>query len=106
MSAPVTPTPATPAKKFNVVAVHGRVEDVQRFEGVYRTRLICPAADEFTAPQKVIVRSKARLGSKDEMIEISCRLGGYQRKPYRVTDKDTGEQTNVTPVDMTLDHIE
>jgi len=107
MSAPATNiTPLSNKPKFCETSVHGRVEDVQRYEGIYRTRVICPAVDEFSSPQKLLIRSKTRLGSKDELITISCRLGGYQRKPYRVTDKDTGEQTNVTPVDMTLDQIE
>lgn len=91
---------------FGIVTVHGRVEEVQRYEGTYRTRLICPAPDSFSSPQKISVRSKTRLGSRDELVTATCRLGGYQRKPYRVTDKDTGESMNVVPVDMTLDFIE
>lgn len=102
-----TTTENTPAKPvFNIVTVHGRVEEVQRFEGVYRTRMICPSADNFTSPQKIIIRSKTRLGSRDEMVTATCRLGGYQRKPFRATDKETGESVSVTPVDMTLDLAE
>lgn len=97
-------TPAKPV--FNLVTVHGRVEEVQRFEGTYKTRLICPAADAFASPQKIAIRSKTRLGSRDEMVTATCRLGGYQRKPFRATDKETGEVVNVIPVDMTLDLVE
>lgn len=102
-----TSEPSTPQKQaFGIVIVHGRIEEVQRYEGTYRTRIICPAPDSFSSPQKISIRSKTRLGSRDELVTASCRLGGYQRKPYRVTDKETGEQVNVIPVDMTLDFLE
>jgi hypothetical protein len=36
----------------------------------------------------------------------TCLLGGFVRKPFMAVDKATGEQTKVTPVDMTLDAVE
>lgn len=88
------------------VTIAGRIEEVQRFEGIYATRIICPSADQYSAPQTVKVRSKARIGSRDEIITVTARLGGYKRKPFKATDKETGEQTNVIPVDMTLDLVD
>lgn len=108
MSAQVSPanTAGTAKPAFGLTTVLGRVEDVQRYEGTYRTRIITPAADEYSSPQRLLIRSKTLLGSKEETITVTCRVGGYQRKPYFVTDKETGEVTKVIPVDMTLDHVE
>lgn len=92
-----------PAARPMEVTILGRIEEVQRYDGTYNTRIICPAADEFGQPQNVKVRSKSRIGSKDEMVTVVARLGGYKRKPFKATDKDTGEITTVVPVDMTLD---
>ncbi|HLD45632.1 MAG TPA: single-stranded DNA-binding protein [bacterium] len=88
------------------VLISGRIEEVQRYEGTYQTRVICPAADQFSQPQNVKIRSKQRLGSKEEMISVTCRLGGYKRKVFRATDKETGESVSVVPVDMTLDLVD
>lgn len=88
------------------VTITGRIEEVQRYEGTYNTRIICPAADQFSQPQNVKVRSKTRIGSKEEMVTITARLGGYKRKPFKATDKETGEIAMVVPVDMTLDLVD
>lgn len=88
------------------LVVAGRIEEVQRYENIYNTRLICPAADEYSAPQHVKVRSKTRIGLRDEVVSVTCRLGGYRRKPFLTVDKETGERVSVIPVDLTLDAIE
>ena len=41
----------------------------------------------------------------DEVAQLAT-LGGYARKPFRGIDKETGETTMVTPIDMTLDAVE
>jgi hypothetical protein len=88
------------------VLVKGKVEASRRFDGKRYTRIITPAADAYSRPQVVEVRSVAKLGDLGDETEVTCRLGGYTRKPYRTTDKDTGETTMVTPVDLTLDAVE
>lgn len=85
------------------VTVTGRIEEVQRYEGVYSTRIVTPAQDQYSQPQHVKVRSKTRVGSRDEIVTLTCRLGGYKRKAFKATDKETGEVVSVVPVDMTLD---
>jgi hypothetical protein len=97
---------ARPSLRPMEVSVTGRIEEVQRYEGIHNTRIICPAADQFSQPQNVKVRSKTRIGSRDEMVTITARLGGYKRKSFKATDKETGEVVNVVPVDMTLDLVE
>lgn len=101
------PNIAPSAKVFPLqVLVKGKVEASRRFDGKRYTRIITPAADAYSRPQVVEVRSVAKLGDLGDETEVTCRLGGYTRKPYRTTDKDTGETTMVTPVDLTLDAVE
>lgn len=88
------------------VLVRGKVEASRRFDGKRYTRIITPAADAYSRPQVVEVRSVGKLGDLGDETEVTCRLGGYTRKPYRTTDKDTGETAMVTPVDLTLDAVE
>jgi hypothetical protein len=86
--------------------VLGKIEAVRRYDGKNYTRVICPAPDLYSKPSVLEIRSTARLGQRDDEINVVARLAGYVRKPYRVTDKDTGEQTTITPVDHTLDLVE
>lgn len=88
------------------VMVHGRVESVRLHEGTRYTRVMTPSADAYSRPQTVEIRSKQPLGPKGEEIKVVAALGGFTRKPFRATDKATGETMMVTPVDMTLDAIE
>jgi hypothetical protein len=92
-----------PGKRFMEVTVKGKIEAARRHEKKHYTRLITPAADAYTRPQVVEVRSNQRLGQQGDEITVDCKLGGYTRKAFRSTDKETGETQMVTPVDMTLD---
>lgn len=106
MNAAATPV-ATTAKMIPMqVLVLGRIEAVRRHDKTTYTRVITPAPDPYSRPQTVEFRSKNRLGSPGEEIDQLGILGGYARKPFPSTDKETGETTMVTPVDMTLDAIE
>ena len=91
---------------FNQMMLRGRIEDTRRHENTQYTRVLCPAADEYSNPQTMEIRSKARLGQKGETITQLCLVGGYKRKPFMATDKDTGEQTRVVPVEHTVDAVE
>jgi len=101
----VTPTTPTSLKPMQVF-IKGKIEAKRKHESTWYTRLITPAADEYSRPQVVEIRSKQKLGDAGEETTAVCKLGGYSRKPFRVTDRDTGESTTVTPVDMTLDAVE
>lgn len=100
--------PATAGRKLGLgeVFIKGRIEAMRRYEGNFYTRLAMPAPDEFSKPQMVQVRGKGKLGQQGEIIQVLCRVGGYMRKPYQVTDDDSGETTTITPVDITLDVVE
>jgi hypothetical protein len=88
------------------VLVKGRIEKSRLYEGKRYSQIITPAPDAYSRPQIVEVRSKSRLGDVGDEVTVACVLGGFSRKPYRVTDKQTGEMVTVTPVDHTLDAID
>lgn len=100
------PQTVAPAVQPLRVVIKGRIEAQRLHEGWRYTRIICPAADAYSRPETVEVRSKGRLGETGEEVTCSAKLGGYTRKPYRSTNRDTGEQTMVTPVDHTLNAVE
>jgi hypothetical protein len=85
------------------VVIFGRVQEVRRHKDQTYTRIVCPAEDAYSRPQVVEVRSKRAIGRRDDEIEVTCKLGGYTRAPFRMTDKETGETMSVIPVDLTLD---
>lgn len=107
MSETATAT-AKPARQmaFNQMLVRGRVEETRRHGNTSYTRVLCPAADEYSRPQTLEIRSKSRLGQKGDTITQLCVVGGYTRKAFRATDKETGETAMVTPVDHTVDAVE
>lgn len=88
------------------VLVAGRIENSRLHEGKRYTHVMTPAADAYSRPQLVEIRSKSKLGDKGEEVSIQCLLGGYQRKAYQAKDKSTGEITTVVPVEHTLDLFE
>lgn len=88
------------------VLVRGRIEAVRRFDKTRYTRIVTPAPDPYSRPQTIEVRSKQGLGQVGDEVTVTATLGGYARKPFRSTDKETGEVSMVTPVDLTLDAIE
>jgi hypothetical protein len=102
MNAAVSPAKIGPMQ----VLIKGRIDGVRRHEKTTYTRITTPAPDPYSRPQTVEVRSKQRLGQPGDEVAQLATLGGYARKPFRSTDKETGETTMVTPIDMTLDAIE
>lgn len=88
------------------VLVKGRIEKSRTHEGVRYTHVLTPAADAYSRPQLLEIRSKVKIGDTGEEISRFCTLGGYQRKAYQAKDKNTGEITTVVPVEHTLDLVE
>ena len=100
-------TPATTARTSAMqVLVRGRIDAVRRHDKIVYTRITSPAPDPYSRPQTVEVRSKQRFGQPGDEVAQLATLGGYARRPFRMTDKETGETTIVTPIDMTLDAVE
>lgn len=88
------------------VLIVGRIESMRRYEKNTFTRVLSPAPDPYSRPQTIDIRSKQRIGQPGEEISVVGKLGGYPRKPYRVTDKETGEIVTVQPVEHTVDLVE
>lgn len=88
------------------VLVRGRIEGSKTFDGKRYTKIMTPAADAYSRPQIVEIRSKQQLGSKGEEVSVPCLLGGFERKSYEAKDKSSGEVVRVVPVEHTLDLIE
>ena len=105
MNAVVTPSTASKAVPMQVL-VRGRIEAMRRFDKTRYTRVVTPAPDLYSRPQTVEIRSKQGIGQIGDEITVTAVLGGYARKPFRTTDKETGETTMVVPVDLTLDAVE
>lgn len=101
-------TPAAtvlPTRAMEVI-VKGKLVSSRRHENRYFTQIITPAVDEFSQPQHVEVRSKAKVGDRDEMVTVRARLGGYLGRPYQATDKSTGEMRTARNTVLTLDVVE
>ena len=106
MNAVATPA-ATTAKTIPMqVLVRGRIDAVRRHDKTTYTRIITPAPDPYSRPQTVEIRSKQRLGQPGDQVTQLGFLGGYARKPFRITDKETGETTTVILVEHIVDAIE
>lgn len=84
----------------------GKCLRVRRHEQFTYTTIICPAKDEYSRPQVVEVRSKARFADREEPVTCRALLGGYEGKAYAVVDKETGERRQLIPVNLHLDLVE
>jgi hypothetical protein len=110
MNAPATTSPtqgtASRAPAFMQVTVKGKIDARRRHDKTNYTRIVTPAPDPYSRPQTIEIRSKGALGQVGDEVIVQAQLGGYTRKPFRMTDKETGETMMVTPVDLTLDAVE
>lgn len=98
-------SPMAQSKTLHTV-VQGKVLRVRRYEQFTYTAVICPAPDVYTRPSVVEIRSKSRFADSEEEVKVNCVLGGYEGKPYRATDRETGESRQLIPVNLFLDLAE
>lgn len=96
---------AAAAKPMEVL-VKGRIEAVRRHDQSRYTRVATPSPDPYSRPQIIEVRSKSLIGQKGDEVAITGKLGGYVGKPFKFTDKETGEIGTGQSVTMTLDLVE
>lgn len=88
------------------VMVVGRIDSVELHGGFRYTKVTAPAVDAYSYPDVVEIRSKRPIGSKGEEVRVLGRLGGYKKKPFSVTDKETGEVRFVSRVEMYVTLVE
>lgn len=88
------------------VLVKGKLVESRRVNDLVYSTIVAPAVDEFSSPSTVEVRSKKRFGEREEIVTVRCRLGGFRGRPFKATDKETGEMRTARTVVLTLDAIE
>lgn len=83
---------AKPAANSNKAMIVGRIDSVRSYPTQngdrYETRVIQPAADEFSSPSSVAITSKKRIGGKGEDVKVVVDVAGFKDS---YTDKKTGE---------------
>lgn len=94
----------TPRVNHMIVNVHGRIENIRRYDGRVFTRIISPAADSYSAPAMVEIESKTTLGQLGDDWTGTCRVGGY-RNDYDTRD-DNGDKRPVKSARNTIVVIE
>jgi hypothetical protein len=90
-------------------AIKGMVANVrqQPISGTkyFLTLIRLPAADEYSHPATVEVRSEKLIGKKGEEIEGAVMVGGYPDSWERI-DRDTGEKEVIPTARIVLQWIE
>lgn len=94
-----------PAAGSLTVQIKGRVASVRRTSGqngpVFVHIVKLPAADAYSSPATVLVRSSQRHGDQGDPFDQLCQVGGYGRT-YQTTDDETGRKVSVPTADNTL----
>ncbi|OBU86841.1 hypothetical protein [Chromobacterium subtsugae] len=85
------PAPQKQALGPNQCVVLGRIKERRSHNGYIFTTIIQPAADEYSMPGIVEVRSKKSLGQVGDDVRHLCQCSGYTNKPFESRDKETGE---------------
>jgi hypothetical protein len=85
--------------------IKGRIDARRKFNNECYTRLVLPAPDEYTPPAVVEVVSKEKLGDVGDDWTGCVRIGG-RRNSFAVTDRETGERTNVQSANVYLRVVE
>jgi hypothetical protein len=87
------------------VVIVGRVVASRSFDGGRVTTIVTPAADSYSHPSTVDVRSKQQLGQKGEEVRVTCSLRGFQRR-FQYTDSKTGEVKRGDRCEHNLEAVE
>lgn len=96
---------ALPVRPMEVV-VKGKLVATRRHEQRVYSQIVTPASDEYSQPQTVEIRSRSKIGERDELVQVRCRLGGFLGRAFQATDKETGEIRTARNVVVTLDLVE
>lgn len=94
--------PGSKSSSVPSLAINGRIVRKRVHDKVHYVQLMLPAPDEFTSPAQIEVRSARSLGDVGDDVSIRLTVGGYKRRSYNYTDRETGESRMVHPVENTL----
>lgn len=93
---------------IGVALLAGRVGNARKINGTngsyWLTLVTMAAPDEFSSPSTVELRSKQKLGDRDDIWRGKVRISGFRRS-YKTTDQETGEQRAVQTADIRLEVI-
>lgn len=92
-----------PARRPLEVLIEGKIVSQRRHENRQYTVIRCAAADAYSHPSTVEVRSSGRLGDVDQVIEVECRVSGTLRSFNYIKD---GEQRKGSEAKVYFDVIE
>lgn len=84
--------------------VKGKVLRSRKYQQHFYTALVIPSADPYVRPATVEVRSVARLGAVDDLVDCVVTISGYNGKPYQVVED--GVSRTITPVHNVLEVVE
>jgi len=75
----------------NMAIIKGRIDTVRMHDGRHMHVVLLPAADEFSKPQAVEVRSNRRLGEPGSDLQCRGQLMGFTRTfPLKGPNGGTG----------------
>ena len=89
----ITPPAAKHSIGINQMMIQGRIERVSKYDGNVDHIVITPAADAYSKPSVLRIRSKALLGQRGEDVRVLCHFNGWPND-YDMRDDD-GEKRKV-----------
>lgn len=95
----------TATMKPGQVLIVGRCISAKRSGSLFAHLVVLPAPDPYSSPSTVEVLAKTRQADSEQDVRLLCRVGGYRRS-YKSTDRETGEQRQVTTADNKLFLVE
>lgn len=87
------------------VALFGRIERYVPVGDGLSVVLALPAPTNYDRPGFVQVKVPRRIGQKGDEVQITARVGGYNRKPYERRGEG-GVLETVQPCDNTLEWVD
>ena len=87
------------------VRLAGKIQSSRRHEKNHFTLIVAPAIDEWSHPQRYELRSENKLGEKEDVINVRCRLSGSVRT-FQYNDRESGEKKSGLETRVMLDVVE
>lgn len=110
MSTQGAPAASQPGLKMGEALIRGRASAKSRAITTqngrrYLTVVAMPAADEFSSPQVIEIRSEQPLADGNgDQVQVKVAIGGYRRS-YEATDPHTGDKYKVQTAQVVLDAV-
>ncbi|UBI64278.1 DNA-binding protein G5P [Serratia sp. HRI] len=77
--------------------VTGKIKRFNNSGGFYYTTIVSPAADAYSFPPVIRIKSKKSLGRiGDEITDVHCRITGYERSFHTLISKQVSSLKGIT----------